>query len=143
MFIGEYVTTIDAKGRIAVPAKFRSKLAGQLVITRGLDNALVIYTMPEWTKLAEKLAALPQAGSNTRAYSRLMLAGAVDCEIDAQGRIIVPTYLKEFASLSRKAVFAGLYNRIELWSEERWQSYKQATEPEANHIAESLTDLGV
>jgi MraZ protein len=143
MFIGEYQATIDEKGRISIPAKFRSQLKSKVVVTRGLDNSLFLYTLEEWKKLAEKLASLPISTANTRAFSRLMLAGAMDCEVDKQGRIILPGYLKEFAKIQKKIIFAGLYNRIEVWSEELWNVYKQQTEKESNNIAEQLGTLGV
>lgn len=143
MFIGEYQATIDEKGRISIPAKFRQALKQKVVVTRGLDSSLFLYTMDEWKKLAEKLASLPIATANTRAFSRLMLAGAMDCEIDKQGRIILPVYLKDFAKIGKKAIVAGLYNRIEIWSEELWITYKQQTEAASNQIAEQLGNLGV
>ena len=143
MFIGEYAGTIDEKGRISIPAKFRTQLGRTVVITRGLDNSLFLYTLEEWNKLAEKLANLPISSADTRAFARLMLAGAMDCEVDKQGRIIVPPYLKEFAKIAKKLTFAGLYNRIEVWSDELWQSYKAETEKESTTIAEKLTQLGV
>jgi MraZ protein len=143
MFIGEYQATIDDKGRISIPAKFRSQLKSKIVVTRGLDNSLFLYTMDEWKKLAEKLASLPIATANTRAFARLMLAGAMDCDIDKQGRIILPGYLKEFSKINKRLVFAGLYNRIEVWSEELWTTYKAQTEKESNAIAEQLGSLGV
>jgi len=143
MFIGEYQATIDEKGRISIPAKFRPQLKSKVVVTRGLDNSLFLYTLDEWKKLAEKLASLPIATANTRAFARLMLAGAMDCDIDKQGRIILPGYLKEFAKIGKKLVFAGLFNRIEIWSEELWCAYKAQTEKESNAIAEQLGSLGV
>jgi MraZ protein len=146
MFIGEYTATIDDKGRISIPAKFRSgpgALKNKVVVTRGLDSSLVLYTLDEWKKLAEKLASLPISTANTRAFSRLMLAGAMDCDVDKQGRIILPTYLKEFARINKRLVFAGLFNRIEIWSEDLWATYKTATEKESNEIAEQLGSLGV
>lgn len=143
MFIGEYQATIDEKGRISIPAKFRQALKAKVVVTRGLDNSLFLYALDEWKKLAEKLASLPISTANTRAFSRLMLAGAMDCEIDKQGRIILPGYLKEFAKISKKIIIAGLYNRIEIWSEELWTSYKMQTEQQSNAIAEQLGSLGV
>jgi MraZ protein len=143
MFIGEYQATIDEKGRISIPAKFRTQLNERVVVTRGLDNSLFLYTMEEWKNLAEKLASLPISQANTRAFSRLMLAGAMDCEVDKQGRITLPGYLKEFAQIQKKIVFAGLYNRIEVWSDELWSTYKQQTEKESNNIAEQLGTLGV
>src|SRR5438477_8731619 len=123
MFIGEFQATIDDKGRISIPAKFRPQLKAKVVVTRGLDNSLFLYTLDEWRKLAEKLASLPISTANTRAFSRLMLAGAMDCDIDKQGRIILPSYLKDFAKIRKRLVIAGLYNRVELWSEELWVKY--------------------
>ena len=143
MFIGEYQASIDDKGRISVPVKFRPLLKKKIVVTRGLDSSLFLYGMDEWKKLAEKLASLPISTANTRAFSRLMLAGAMDCEIDKQGRIILPGYLKDFAKIQKKVVIAGLYNRIEIWSEELWNIYKQQTERESNAIAGQLGSLGV
>jgi MraZ protein len=143
MFIGEYTATIDEKGRISIPAKFRAQLKTKVVVTRGLDNSLFLYTIDEWKKLAEKLASLPIATANTRAFSRLMLAGAMDCDVDKQGRIVLPVYLKEFAKINKRLTFAGLYNRIEIWSEDLWNQYKTQTEKESNAIAEQLGELGV
>ena len=143
MFIGEFTASIDEKGRISIPAKFRIQLKSKVVVTRGLDNSLFLYTLDEWKKLAEKLASLPISTANTRAFSRLMLAGAMDCEIDKQGRIILPSYLKDFAKIKKRLVFAGLYNRIEIWSEDSWQAYKKQTEKNSNAIAEQLGNLGV
>jgi MraZ protein len=143
MFIGEYQASIDDKGRISVPAKFRPSLKNKVVVTRGLDNSLFLYKLDEWKKLAEKLASLPISTANTRAFSRLMLAGAMDLDIDKQGRVILPGYLKDFAKIQKKVVIAGLYNRIEIWSEELWTVYKQQTENQSNQIAEQLGSLGV
>jgi MraZ protein len=143
MFIGEFTATIDDKGRISIPVKFRSELKSKVVVTRGLDSSLFLYTLDEWKKLAEKLASLPISTANTRAFSRLMLAGAMDCDIDKQGRIILPGYLKEFAKIKKRLVFAGLYSRVELWSEELWTKYKAQTEKNSNAIAEQLGSLGV
>ena len=116
MFIGEYQASIDDKGRVSIPAKFRPLLKSKIVVTRGLDNSLFLYSLDEWKKLAEKLASLPISTANTRSFQRLMLAGAMDCEIDKQGRIILPAYLKEFARIGKRVIIAGLYNRIEIWS---------------------------
>jgi MraZ protein len=143
MFIGEYAHNLDDKGRIAVPKKFRSDLSKGAVVTRGLDSCLFLYTKKEWTKLAEKLASLPFAQSNTRAFSRLMLAGAMDVEIDAQGRIILPEYLRQYAGLNKEITVAGLYNRLELWDSVKWSEYKAKTEAESNQIAEQMSALGV
>ncbi len=143
MFIGEYTLSIDDKGRLSVPVKFRNDLKGKAVVTRGLDNSLFLYTLAEWQKLAEKLAALPFSKANTRAFSRLMLAGAMDCEIDKAGRIILPDYLRSFAKINKRVVVAGLYNRLEIWSEEQWLKYKKATEKDSTKIAEQLGEIGV
>lgn len=143
MFIGEYNATIDDKGRISIPAKFRTDLESKVVVTRGLDSSLFLYTLDEWKKLAEKLASLPISTANTRAFSRLMLAGAMDCDVDKQGRIVLPVYLKEFAQINKKIVFAGLFNRIEIWSDELWTAYKAQTEKDSTQIAEALGSLGV
>lgn len=144
MFIGEYTISMDAKGRIAVPAKFRALLnEASAVITRGLDQSLFIYPKQEWEAIASKLAALPLNKANSRAFSRLMLAGAFDADLDRQGRMMIPEYLRKFANLSKKIVAAGLYNRIEIWDEQAWLVYKAATEKESNAIAEGLGELGV
>jgi MraZ protein len=143
MFIGEYYHAIDEKGRLAVPVKFREELAKGAVVTRGLDNCLFLYTQKEWEVLADKLAKLPIAQANTRAFSRLMLAGAMDVEIDKQGRVVLPDYLRKFAGLKKKVVVAGLYNRIELWDELAWTAYKAKTEKTSGAIAEALGELGV
>lgn len=143
MFIGEYNGTIDEKARVNIPAKFRSSLKNKVIVTRGLDNSLVLYTLDEWKKFAEKWASLPISTADNRAFSRLMLAGAMDCDIDKQGRIVLPGYLKEYAKIKKKMVFAGLYSRIEIWSEELWNKYKTQTEKHSNQIAERLGEMGV
>lgn len=143
MFIGEYSHTIDEKGRLAVPSKFREELVSGAVVTRGLDNCLFVYTFEEWQKLAEKLAALPISQANTRAFARLMLAGAMDVEMDKQGRIVLPEYLRKFAKMKKKVVVAGLYSRLEIWDEAAWATYKAGTEKESGDIAEALGELGV
>ena len=143
MFIGEYKVSLDAKGRIPIPAKFRQLLNGGGVVTRGLDNSLFVYPKQEWEKIAAKLSTLPLTKADSRAFARLILAGAFDFEIDKQGRITVPEYLRKFASLTKKVVCAGLYNRIEIWDDGVWENYKTNTERESNSIAEGLAELGV
>ena len=141
MFIGEYNHSLDDKGRIAVPAKFRAFLASGAVVTRGLDNCLVLYTKDEWLKVAEKLAALPMSKPDARAFARLMLAGAMDVELDKQGRVVLPGYLRNFAGMNTSVVIAGLFNRVEIWDESAWETYKQNTEKDSSAIAEQLGDL--
>lgn len=143
MFIGEYSHSLDDKGRLAVPKKFRAALAKGAVVTRGFDNCLFLYTKIEWAKLAEKLANLPFAQANNRAFARLMLAGAMDVEVDKQGRVIVPEYLRGFAGLKKDIVVAGLYNRLELWDADKWSEYTKRTEAESTTIAEQMSELGV
>lgn len=143
MFIGEFHHTIDEKGRLAIPVKFRSAFKSGAVVTRGLDKSLFLYTNIEWKKLAEKLAALPISQSKSRAFARLMLAGAMDVTLDKQGRIVLPDYLRTYGSLQKNSVIAGLYNRVEIWSEEEWEKYKKETENSGNDIAEALGELGV
>lgn len=143
MFIGEYSHTIDAKKRMAIPIKFRKDLGKKAVLTRGLDNCLYLYSLGEWGKLAKKISTLPISRSDSRAFSRLMLAGAMEVSLDSLGRILVPDYLKEYASLNKKAVLAGLYNRIEVWSEDKWKAYKKQTESKVEDIAEKMNELGI
>ena len=143
MFIGEYQHNLDEKGRLAIPAKFRAQLAKGAVVTKGVDNCLFLYTAGEWEKLATKLAALPISKANTRAFSRQMLAGAMDVQLDKQGRIILPEYLRKFAVIKKKAIIAGLYNRLEIWDQDTWNKYKKGIEKESTDIAEALEGLDV
>ncbi|MFZ2226145.1 MAG: division/cell wall cluster transcriptional repressor MraZ [Candidatus Moraniibacteriota bacterium] len=143
MFIGEYQHAIDPKKRLAVPSKFRVELKNKVVVTRGLDKCLFIYPMKVWQELAEKLGSIPVGESATRSFVRLMLAGATDVEIDKQGRVLIPDYLKEYASLNRNVVIAGIYNRLEIWDELKWNEYKKSAEKNSDEIAEQLGKLGV
>lgn len=141
MFIGEYSHNLDDKGRVAVPAKFRALLKGGAVVTRGLDDCLFLYTKKEWQELAGKLAKLPLSKANTRAFARLMLAGAMDVDFDNQGRITLPEYLRKFAGLNKNLIIAGLYDRLEIWDEAAWNKYKRGTEKKSADIAEALGEL--
>ena len=143
MLLGEYNHNLDNKGRVAIPAKFRDKLSAGAIITRGLDNCLFVFTNVEWEVLAKKLVALPISQANSRAFGRLMLAGAMDVQLDNQGRILIPDYLRRYAGLKKQVVVAGLYNRIEIWDSEKWQAYKQKTESASDEIAEKLGELGI
>ncbi|OHA64169.1 MAG: cell division/cell wall cluster transcriptional repressor MraZ [Candidatus Wildermuthbacteria bacterium RIFCSPHIGHO2_01_FULL_48_25] len=141
MFIGEYTYSIDEKKRLAVPLKFRELLGKKAVITRGLDQCLFLYPMKEWEVLAGKISKLPLAQADARGFGRLMLTGAMEVTFDNLGRIIVPDFLKTYASLGKKVVVAGLYNRVEVWDEKKWSDYKQKAETEAGDIAERLKEL--
>lgn len=143
MFIGEYHHTLDEKGRMSVPVKFRVDLAQGAVVTRGLDRSLFLYPKSEWQTLAEKLASLPFGQADTRAFARLMLAGAMEVEVDKSGRVLLPEYLRSYAGLSKDVVVAGLFNRLEIWDEATWKEYSAKTESEGNAIAERLQNLGV
>jgi MraZ protein len=143
MFIGEYSHNLDEKGRLMIPKKFQQELAAGAIVTRGLDQCLFLYTRQEWEKFAEKIASLPFAQSNTRAFARLMLAGAMDLELDKQGRVILPEYLRAYSRIQKNVVVAGLYNRLELWDADTWRQYTEKNEAESNAIAEQMGVLGV
>jgi len=143
MFIGEYNHNLDSKGRLAVPAKFRNMFKKGAVVTKGLDNCLFLYPKEKWQEMAEKFADLPISQSKARAFTRHMLAGAMDVEFDNQGRVTLPEYLRKFAGLDKKAIVAGVYDRLEIWDEETWQKYKQSAEENSNDIAEALGEMGV
>ena len=143
MFIGEYSHSIDPKKRLALPSKFRKELGKQVVITRGLDKCLFVYPLKTWKELAEKLGTLPMGESATRSFVRLMLAGAVDAEVDSQGRVLLPEYLKEYATLDRSVTIAGLFNRLEIWDEKKWNTYKTKAEENTDEVAEQLGKLGI
>ena len=143
MFLGEYQHSIDEKGRMAIPIKFRKLLEKGAVVTRGLDSCLFLYPRKEWEVLAEKIAALPISQADSRAFSRHMLSGAMEVEIDKQGRAVLPDYLRKFAGISKKTVVAGLYNRVEIWDADKWESYKHSTENQSNEIAERMRELGI
>lgn len=141
MFVGQYSHNIDVKGRMAIPAKFRSELK-KAVVTKGLDNCLFLYTKKEWDKIAEDIAGRTFTKLNNRSLARQMLAGAMEVEIDKQGRIIIPEYQRKFAGLDKNVVIAGLYNRLEIWDEVKWNQNIQYTESNANEIAEALENIG-
>jgi len=143
MLLGEFKHSIDEKGRVAVPAKFRHAFQGGAIITRGLDHCLFIFSLSEWENLAKKINDLPLAQANSRAFSRLMLAGAMDVKVDIQGRVLVPDYLREYAGIKKQVVVAGVYNRAEIWDETAWNEYKARTESASDEIAEKLGELGI
>jgi len=143
VFIGEYKHTIDPKNRMTIPSKFQGQLSDGAIITRGLDNCLFIFTNEEWKRVADQIKQQSFVTANARAFSRLMLAGAMDVKLDNQGRILIPSYLSDYAKLETKIVVAGLYDRLEIWNEDAWEKYKKDTESNANDIAEHMADLGI
>ena len=143
MFLGEFSHSIDAKKRLAIPSKFRSELGTKAVLTIGFDTCLFLYPEKEWEKLAEKLSALPIGQTSVRDLNRLMLAGAAEVEFDKLGRILVPEYLMKYAGFKKKAVVAGLYNRVEVWDEAKWNAYKAKAQKNIGNLAEKMGELGV
>lgn len=142
-FIGEYHHNIDSKGRMALPVKFRSKLVAGGMITRGLDQCLFVYAAKDWEELLEKITCLPLTQANARAFSRLMLGGAIDFDLDNQGRVLIPEHLRKYAGLGKKIAVVGLWSRAEIWDEAKWEAYREKAEKESGEIAEKLEGLGI
>ena len=143
MFIGEYTHSVDDKKRLSVPSKFRKDLGKKAVITLGLNKCLSLYPVKEWGVFAQKLSGLSMGKSEDRGFSRAMLSGAFEVEIDAIGRILIPDTLKEYAGLKEKVVLTGAYSRVEIWSEDTWKAYKAQTVADTDRMAEALGDRGV
>lgn len=143
MFIGEYAHAIDVKNRLAVPSKFRADLGNRLIVTRGLDTCLFVYPIEAWEKLAKKLSAFPMGDPSARSFVRLMLAGASDVTMDKQGRILIPDYLCAYAKVEKDVVIAGLFDRLEIWNEQRWVKYTGKAEKNTDDIAKKLGELGL
>jgi MraZ protein len=143
MLIGEYLHTIDQKNRLSVPSKFRKTLGSTVIVTRGLDQCLFLYSVAQWEVLAEKLSSLPWGKAEHRSFIRLMVAGATDIDIDSLGRILVPDYLKAHAGLDKDAMIVGLYNRVEIWRPDSWNEYREGATKDAERIAEKLGDVGM
>ncbi|MBQ9765931.1 MAG: division/cell wall cluster transcriptional repressor MraZ [Lachnospiraceae bacterium] len=141
MLMGEYNHTIDAKGRLIVPSKFREILGDEFVVTKGLDGCLFVYPDEEWKKFEEKLAGLPLAKADARKFARFFLAGATTCEVDKQGRILLPSILREFAALEKDVVLIGVSKRIEIWSKEKWNEVNIYDNVE--ELAENMSELGL
>ena len=134
---------MDPKKRLSLPSKWRKELGKKLVVTRGLDNCLFVYPLKEWQKISEKIGQLPLGQADTRSFNRFFLSGAVEVEVDSVGRILVPDFLKEFAKLETGVVLAGIHDRVEIWDEKQWSSYKQSIEENADSLAEKLGEIGV
>lgn len=140
-FIGEYSHSIDKKGRIIIPAKFRETLQGKVFVTRGLDGCLMAYTLEQFAKLAAQINAMPNTKRAVREYKRLVLGPAAECEIDNQGRILLPANLIDMAKLDKDCVVVGTGNAIEIWSKELWEAYNSDHLEDIEDVAESLTDF--
>ena len=141
MFMGEYNHTVDAKGRLIIPSRFREELKNEFIVTKGLDGCLFVFPGNEWQIFEEKLKALPLTNKNARKFSRFFVAGATACELDKQGRILVPQTLREFAGLEKDVVLTGNLNRIEVWSKEKWNEICDYDDMDS--IAESMQDMGI
>ena len=141
MFMGEYNHSIDNKGRLIIPAKFREQLGDTFVVTQGLDGCLFIYANEEWEAFTEKLKQLPLTNLKARKFTRYFLAGATSCEVDKQGRILIPQKLRQSAGLTKDVVLAGVGSRIEIWDCDRWE--ENSTYEDMEEIAENMEGLGI
>jgi len=142
MFMGEYQHSIDNKGRLIIPAKFREELGDTFVITKGLDNCLFVYPNSEWKIFEEKLKTLPITNANARKFVRFFLAGAVECNVDKQGRILIPNNLRTYSGLDKDVILIGVTNRVEIWSKDNWDDYNNEAF-DASELAENMQELGI
>ncbi len=143
MFLGEFEHTIDDKGRIAIPARFREELSEGLVLTRGFDNCLQAFPRQTWQPLAERVSRMSLGSEEVRYLRRLLFSGAAEVEVDRQGRILIPQNLREYAELAEQVVIAGLNTYFEIWSTDRWQSVLEKLDSSNSDIARQLSDLGI
>ena len=145
MIIGQYTHSIDDKNRLSLPAKFRQEMGKKVVITPGLDSCLFIFTMKEWNKIAERLSVSEGSmlQADNRGFNRYLLGGAVEVEVDAVGRMLLPDHLRQRGKLKSKVVFIGVKDRAELWDEATWEAYRQSIESKADALAENLGKAGV
>ncbi|MEG0806450.1 MAG: division/cell wall cluster transcriptional repressor MraZ [Lachnospiraceae bacterium] len=141
MFMGEYSHIIDAKGRLIVPSKFREQLGDEFVVTKGLDGCLFVYPNEEWLNIENKFKEVPLTTKDARKFSRFFFAGAATCEVDKQGRILLPGVLREFAELQKDIVSVGVLNRIEIWDKEKWTESNEYDD--MDEIAEHMAELGL
>ena len=143
MFIGEYEHSVDAKGRLIMPAKLKGDIGEKFVVTKGLDGCLFAYSLDEWSNFEEKLKALPLTNKNARDFVRFFLSGAIECEIDKQGRFLISSNLRSYAILEKEVVIIGVGTRIEIWNREKWKDYSSDDNISADEIAENMTMLGI
>ncbi len=142
MLIGEFEHSLDSKGRLIMPAKLRETIGEKFVVTKGLDGCLFAFSITEWQNFEEKLKSLPLSNRNSREFSRFFLSGATECEIDKQGRFLIPNNLRESANLQKEVVIIGVGTRIEIWDKEKWDSYNNEN-ISVEDIAENMTMLGI
>lgn len=140
MFLGEYKHSLDGKGRLSIPVRFRGELGSSAIATKGLEGCLFLYPKSQFETMALKLASLPVSSANARALSRLILSGAMEVEIDKLGRALIPGYLRDYAGIDGEVVVNGVYNRIEIWDRKSWMQYSRNAEKKSSDIAETLTE---
>lgn len=143
VLLGEYQHTIDDKGRLTMPARFREELGETFIVTRGLDSCLFVFPLEEWRALEARLKSLPMTQATARAFVRILFSGATECTLDRQGRVLIPPPLREHARLQRDAVIIGLSSRAEIWAREEWERYVDEARHAYNELAEKLVDLGI
>lgn len=143
MFIGEYQHIVDDKGRVIMPSKFRDDLGPNFIMTKGLDNCLFVYPKEEWEVLENRLRSLPLTNRDARAFVRFFFAGATECILDKQGRVLIPSNLRDHAKLEKDAVIIGVAARIEIWSKEEWTAYNDDDSLSYDSIAEKMAELGI
>ena len=143
MLIVEYEHSLDAKGRLIMPAKIREDIGEKFIITKGLDGCLFGFSQKEWTNFEEKLKTLPLTNKNARDFVRFFLSGAIECEIDKQGRFLIASNLREYADMEKEAVIIGVGTRIEIWNKDKWKEYNSEENISADEIAENMTMLGI
>lgn len=143
MFMGEYQHIIDDKGRVIMPSKFREDLGYNFIMTKGLDNCLFVYPKEEWIVLEEKLRKLPLTNRDARAFVRFFFAGATECTLDKQGRVLIPSNLREHAKLNKETVIIGVSTRIEIWDKDEWNIYNDDESLSYENIAEKMAELGI
>lgn len=143
MFIGEYQHSLDNKGRMIIPSKFRDSLGEKFIMTKGLDDCLFVYPNEEWKVLESKLKSLPLTSRDARAFVRFFFSGATECELDKQGRILIPANLREYCKLNKEAIIIGVSTRIEIWSKDEWDLYNEDESLNYENIAEKMAQLGI
>ncbi|MBF7097121.1 division/cell wall cluster transcriptional repressor MraZ [Alkalibacter mobilis] len=143
MFIGEYQHNIDAKGRLIIPSKFRDALGEIFIVTKGLDKCLFVFPMDEWHKFEEKLKTLPISSKDARAFSRFFFAGASECELDKQGRIMIPGNLRDYAGIEKETFIIGVSGRLEIWNKSNWNEYNEEDDLSYDAIADKMAMLGI
>lgn len=142
MLLGEYEHTLDAKGRLAMPAKLRDSLGSKFIITKGLDGCLFVYDLEQWGILEAKLEALPMGQKKTRDYARFFFGSASEGECDKQGRVLLPANLRKYAELEKDAVVVGVGNRVEIWNSQKWRELAESNADDINELSEQLAHLG-